>query len=182
MEYQFNITISDNDYIAFNLFHTKYSPQGKNALRRIRNLSFGLILIIIALKVSADGLTLETGIYAVLLSLFVLLFFFAYKMLMGKLTALLVKSMQNTGKPPYDKEITFQFREDVFIDTVPSKRTEAGYELIEHIYSFKDRYLFIYVTSMSAHILPISQLKEQLDLEAFTAFLSAKSVKIENVK
>ena len=83
------------------------------------------------------------------------------------------------GKLPFDPVSTLEFYEDKMVEITALQRTEQSYSIFERICVVKDRYIFLYKSSVSAYILPVLQIKEQLNQEDFIEFLSKKCTNIE---
>ena len=83
------------------------------------------------------------------------------------------------GKLPFDPVSTLEFYEDKMVEITASSRTEQGYAIFERVCIVKERYIFLYKSSISAYILPMEQVKEQLNQEDLMAFLSKKCTNVE---
>ena len=65
------------------------------------------------------------------------------------------------------------------VEITASSRTEQGYAIFERVCIVKERYILLYKSSVSAYILPMAQVKIQLNYEDFVEFLSQKCANIE---
>ena len=90
-----------------------------------------------------------------------------------------IKRLKKVGKLPFDPVSTLEFHEDKMVEVTALQRTEQSYSIFERICVVKDRYVLLYKSSVSAYILPVLQIKEQLNQEDFIEFLSKKCTNIE---
>ena len=86
----------------------------------------------------------------------------------------MIAELKKIGKSSFTPTSTLEFYEDYFVEISPSVRSEQKYAAIERIYVVKDRYIFMYFSSTGAYVLPIAQIKEQINQEEFMLFLSRK--------
>lgn len=179
MLFQLNINLSEEDYLAFNIFHSFESMHGKKAIRKSR-LFFALAMIILAVLVMlVTGVTTFSVIYAAMLLLFTSLYMVFFKKIFTRNINAQIKRLKKIGKLPYDPISTLEFHEDKMAEISASKRTEHGYNIFERICIVKDRYIFMYHNSVGAYILPVEQLNTQLNQKDFVDFLSAKCTNFE---
>ncbi len=83
------------------------------------------------------------------------------------------------GKLPFDPVSTLEFYEDKMVEITASSRTEQGYNIFERVCVVKDRYILLYKSSVGAYILPVAQIKAQLNQENLVDFLSKKCTNVE---
>ena len=72
-----------------------------------------------------------------------------------------------------------EFYEDKFVEITPGKHSEQSYDVFERICVFKDQYVFLFYSSITAYVLPISQIRAQISLVDFLSFMSGKCSTIE---
>ncbi|MBE6949319.1 MAG: hypothetical protein E7456_05675 [Ruminococcaceae bacterium] len=85
-----------------------------------------------------------------------------------------IKKLKKTGKLPFDAVSRLEFHEDKIIEITDSKRIEQGYEVLERICIVGDRFVYLYYSSIGAFILPVPQIKNQIDQDDFLNFLFQK--------
>lgn len=174
MSYQLNITLNEDDYLDFNKFHSFESAPGKKSTRKTR-IFFALTMVIMAvLYMLVVGLTAFSVIYAALLLLFTLLYMVFFKKLLIRNIKTQIKRLKKIGKLPFDPVSTLEFYEDKMVEVTALQRTEQSYSIFERIYIVKDRFILLYKNSVSAYILPMAQVKMQLNHEELVNFLSNK--------
>lgn len=179
MLFQLNINLSEDDYLSFNSFHSFESAHGKKLIRKTR-ISFILAMAFLAaLVVLILGWTTFSVTYAALLLLFTLLYMAFYKKVLTRNIKTQIKRLKKVGKLPFDPVSTLEFHEDKMVEITALQRTEQSYSIFERICVVKNRYILLYKSSVSAYILPILQIKEQLNQDDFIEFLSRKCTNVE---
>ena len=180
MLFKLNIHLTENDYKAFNHFHSLESAQGKKAIRNGR-IFFSVIMACLALLVFLpEGVTAFSLTYATLLLLGTVIYVAVFKKMVIRNLNSQIKKLKKTGKLPYDPVSNFEFHQDHMVEIAESSRTEQGYSCIERVCVLHDRYLLLYKNSVGAYILPMEQVKAQVDPDAFLAFLAQKCTNIQH--
>lgn len=179
MPFQINVTLSESDYLFFNIFHSLESTQGKKQSRngRITFLCFSILLI--ALVVIILGWTPFSVTYLILLGLFVAVYLLLFKKIVKHNLSSQIKKLKKAGKLPFDAIAQLTFHEDRIEERTDATHTEQNYSVLERVCIIKNRYIYLYTSSVQAYILPIPQLCVQCDQDAFIRFLSAKCNTIE---
>ena len=176
---QLNINLSEDDYFAFNKFCIIESADGKRAIRKDRIFFILGMAVLAAVIIFMLGLTTYAMTYVAGLLLWTLIcMLLTKKMLVWNLKARL-KRAKKRGKLPFDPVSTLEFYEDKMVDIAASSRTERSYAVLERICILKERYIILYDTSISGNIIPIPQVKRQVNYEDFVEFLSQKCANIE---
>ena len=179
MLFQLNINLSEDDYLDFNKFHSFESMHGKKLINKTRIFFVLAMIILAALFILVKGLTIFTITYAVLLLLFTLLYMVFFKKILTRNVKTQIKRLKKVGTLPFDPVSTLEFHEDKMVEITALQRTEQSYSIFERICVVKDRYVLLYKSSVGAYILPVSQIKEQLNQEDFIAFLAKKCTNVE---
>ena len=179
MLFNLNININENNYLSFNNFHSFESVHGKKLIRKTRFFFILTMVILAALVVLILGWTTFSVVYVALLLLFTLLYMLFFKKLLTLNIKAQIKRLKKMGKLPFDPVSTLEFYEDKMVEITALQRTEQSYSIFERMCVVKDRYILLYKSSVSAYILPVSQIKEQLNQEDFLAFLSKKCTNVE---
>lgn len=179
MLFKLDIDLSEDDYWSFNNFHSFESVYGKKTVRKTR-LFFTLAMILLAvLFMLVMGLSTFSVIYTALLLLFTLLYMVFFKKILTRNMKAQIKRLKKTGKLPFDPVSTLEFYEDKMVEITSSSRTEQSYNIFERVCVVKDRYILLYKNSVGAYILPVVQVKAQLNQEKFVDFLSNKCTNVE---
>ena len=179
MLFNLNINLSEDEYLSFNNFHSFESVHGKKLIRKTRILFILAMEFLAALVVLMLGWTTFSVTYAALLLLFTLLYMVFFKKILTRNVKTQIKRLKKVGKLPFDPVSTLEFHEDKMVEITALQRTEQSYSIFERICVVKDRYILLYKSSVSAYILPVLQVKEQLNQEDFIEFLSKKCTNVE---
>ena len=179
MLFQLNINLNEDDYLYFNKFHSFESAHGKKLIRKTRIFFILTLIFLAALVVFVLGQTAFSITYASLLLLFALLYMVFFKKVMTRIIKKQIKHLKKTGKLPFDPVSTLEFHEDKMVEITALQHTEQSYSIFERICVVKDRYILLYKSSVTAYILPVLQIKAQVNPEEFMAFLSRKCTNIE---
>lgn len=174
MLFQFNLAVTEDDYLAFNIFHAFESPHGKKMIRKAR-ICFVTIMACLALLLvmALDGVIFSL-IYAAFLGLFTVIYMLLFKKVVTRNTKAQMKRLKKTGKLPFSPEVTLEFHEDKLVEITPSARMEQSYAVLERICVVQNHFILLYTSSSNAHILPLAQVRTQADSEEFVKFLSKK--------
>ena len=179
MQYQLDIHMTDEDYLQFNLFQSLELPHGKKAIRRARLILLGVVAAVLALYVWIAGWTPFSIVYVLTVSLITTIYLADYKKRVARSIRNQIKRLRKTGKLPFDEVSRVEFYEDRIVETAASSRGEKGYDTLERICVLENRYIFLFTSSVSAYILPIPQVKAQIDMQEFLNFLSGKCNTVE---
>ena len=180
MLFQLNITLTEEDYLAFNDFHSFGSAQGKKLIRRSRVIFISLMALLMVLVILFIGTTAFALSYAAFLGLFTAVYMILYRKILKRNIRVQIKRLKKQGKLPFDPVSTLEFYDDKIMEITPSKRTEQNYSIFERICIVQGKYILLYYSSVGAYILPIPQIQMQIDQDAFLRFLSGKCDTIEN--
>lgn len=179
MIFRLDVTLSDDDYFAFNNFHSFESVQGKKLIKKSRIFFILAMLFLATLFVLMIGFTTFSLIYTLLLFLFTTFYMALFKKILARNIKVQIKRLKKTGKLPFEPVSSLEFYEDKIVEITEAKRTEQAYTVLEKICVAKERYVFLYTSSVGAYILPMAQLDKQLDQEAFLDFLMQKCSVVE---
>ena len=179
MLFQLNINLSEDDYLDFNKFHSFETMHGKKLINKTRIFFVLAMKILAALFLLVMGLTTFSITYAALLLLFTLLYMVFFKKILTQNVKTQIKRLKKVGKLPFDPVSTLEFHEDKMVEMTALQRTEQSYSIFERICVVKDRYILLYKSSVGAYILPVVQVKAQLNQEEFVDFLSSKCTNVE---
>lgn len=174
MQFQLNITLTEADYLAFNNFHALESTPGKKQIRKTRIFFITFIAILMAFVVLVLGLTAFSAVYVVILGLFTVLYMLLFKNILKQNIKAQIKRLKKTGKLPFDSVSKLEFYDNMLVESTANKRIEQSYDVLERICVVGDQFIYLYNSSVNAYILPIAQLRAQLNQEDFLNYLSQK--------
>lgn len=179
MRFQLNLTLTEEDYLDFNYFHSLESVTAKKQLRKNRILLLCIVAALAVLVVLTEGWTVYSIAYIIFIGLFTVFYALLFKKITKRIMKKQVKNLKKTGKLPFDAEFSLEFYEDKFSDITDGTRLEQSYSTLERICVVGDRFICLYTNSIGGHILPIPQLREQLNQGDFLTFLSQKCSTVE---
>ena len=179
MPFKMNITLTQDDYLAFNYCHTTASSFGKKRLRRTRIGILAVGVILSAVTVLLRGWSVDAAISVTAYMLFSVLCAMFFKRGVKRSMQIEIKAMEKRGRLPMPPTSCIEFFEDKLVETTESTRVEQGYQEMERICIYRDRYIFLYNSGSSAYILPIEQIKQQVYYDDFMDFLFQKCDTVE---
>ena len=179
MKFSLNITLTEEDYLAFNLFHNLQLKQTQKTNNKIRNIFIFAMITLIAITLLTSGWDTFSSTYIPLLLLITIAFALFFKHFILHTVKLQVKTLKKTGKPPYDPNSTLEFYEDKIVEITPNKRIEQSYAVLERVCLLPGRYIFLYTSSVGAYILPVYQVNAQIGKDEFWSFITEKCKNIE---
>ena len=161
-----NITLTEEDYILYNIFHFFHSPLNKKRYWTNRLLPFLLYTLIIIfmflLDIKWDLLLIE----AMLLYLYALIRFVLYPRMVKKNIRKNILKTKKEGRLPYSPEYSIDYGEDTFIMTTPTRTIHYAYSDILEICK-EDDAVYLLVGAVEAVILPNRCLDQKDELLRF---------------
>lgn len=182
MLFSFKVFLTDQDYYEFNKFTNSKSSFGKKLFLFMRIFFVVCVFFPPVATFVTDGITKETVISAIpsFLLLFLLeLLLIPFVNLMLKLNISLLKK---SGKMPYSKSSVIEFFEDSFTETTDTNKTEHIYSAIEKICVIGEKYVFIYISSVSGYIIPFHAFDSYRQRGEFLEFIRLKCPQIKHYK
>ena len=179
MQYQINVTLTEDDYIAFNHFHALESVPGKKQVQKSRVFLAVFFAALAAIIILILGWTTFSITYITLLGIFGFVYILFFKKIVRRNITKQVQRLKKQGKLPFDAYTTMEFYDDKLVEITEKARTERSYDTLERICVVKDQYIFLYTSSIGAHLLPIGQLNAQTDLNEFLNFICQKCSIVE---
>ena len=176
--YNFNFSLTYNDYLKFNIHHHNSMGWVKWLDRALR-LSLPVVLFFMFLNMLPmliDGL--EVVVIAVLFLIIAAVWFFVFPLISRAITSLMmrvtIKSMQKGGKMPYDSEMRLRFGDDDILEVTEAAESRVKYTSIEKI-RMGDTAIYIYISAMQAYIMPFSVFDSREHMGEFIAFVREKT-------
>ena len=174
MHFRLNNILSEDDYVAFNLFHSMDRPEGKRNVVKSRILFLSLFLVAVVVLLFLLRPTLFSVVYCILLGIWICYRIFCLRWIVSKNIKRHLKRIKKIGKAPFSPNATLEFYDDHLVETTEATRLECKYSAIERVYVVGDQYIFLYNSAHAAFILCISQVKAQVNYTDFLQFLSEK--------
>ncbi len=174
MKFRFNIFLSDDDYLEYNIFHLLRSPYGKKSLKTLRGslvLLVGAFILLAFVKAGFSLATFVVTIPLIILLILVQVFFSKYMTFSMKGQ---VKLLKKSGKMAYSPFAVMEFYDDFFVETTEDNKTEQKYSSIERISVVDNKTVYIHINNIMAYILPIASLDSMEQLQEFLEFMKTK--------
>lgn len=178
MDFKFVFSLSEQDYLDFNMFHTFESKTGKKQYTRLRLMTSGLFLAAGILYLLLYGFNSDGFVYLGAFSLLAVVFYFIYKPLLRASVKRQIKFYKKQGKLPYSPKATMTFGEACFTEVTETNKSEYVYSLICDAYIVNDRKIYLYISQVQAFILPVSAFESKTQLDAFLTFIGEKAVPV----
>ena len=179
MQYQLDITLTEEDYLLFNVFHSTETPFGKKECKKGRIILICYIVVFAILLLYVARLSTFSTVIMALLELYLILNLLLIKKVIKRNIKKHIRKVAKTGKLPYSPSSRLEFYEDKLREESEGKCSEESYSTIERIYVVKDQLILIYVDAIRAYILPRQQIAKQVNLEEFISFISKQCSNIE---
>lgn len=179
MNYRFNVTITDQDYLDYNTFWMLRSPYGKKQMKifRIVITVFWVIASLVTLFMDGLSIVFVFGLIPLVIVFFLIqiLFpiFFSWALRWQ------IKSLKKSGKMGYSPESTIEFYEDRLVETAPDNKTELKYSAVERISVVDHKMIYIHVNNIMSYILPISCFESVEQYDSFLEFIRTKCANID---
>lgn len=175
MKFRFNVNLSEQDYLDFNLFLNLKSHYGKGQMKTIRILLAIMCVFMIGVFVV---LAEFSGIGMVLFLVFgIVVLIFSQMFLEKSFARTLTKQMRNLkkrGKMAYSPESVLEFYEDVLVETTPENRNEQKYSSIDRISIVDNKVIYIHISNLAAYLLPVSCFESKEQFDDFLSFIKTK--------
>lgn len=148
MLFQLRITLTEEDYLAFNNFHSFESAPGKKLIRKSRIFFIATMVFLMAFVLLVLKWTTLSIIYTAVIGLFTILYMLLFRKILNRNIKAQIKRLKKTGKLPFEPVSTLEFYQDKMVEITASKRTEQGYTIFERICVVKDRYILLYHSTL----------------------------------
>ena len=171
---KFNINLSDNDYLDYNVFWMLKSPYGKKQITssRIMITVFFAIIALIALFVGGFSTESLIGIIPIAVVFLIIQLTFGYFLVQSIKSN--IKSLKKNGKMAYSPVAQIEFNEDGFVETTPDNKTEQKYSAVERVSVINGDTVYIHVNNVMAYILPPTCFESREQLDEFITFIKTK--------
>lgn len=174
MEFRFDVSLTEKDYLDFNRFHALKSPYGKKGIKAFRISITGLLLLIAATIMFVSEFSAFSLIYAaIMVVVTAILQFFIPRFFFSSIKNS-IKRMQKAGTLRYSPSYSLEFSDESFTETTPERRTEQKYSTVERVCVDGEKAMYIYMSSNMAYVLPISCFASAEERANFMKFLEGK--------
>ncbi len=173
--YKFEYSLTDSDYIKFNIFHTFNSKSGKKNMLTLRLIVpvilFFILFIPLINKENRDIIFFSSTIFIYLVSSIIC--FFLAKHFQIYFIKKMVKRIKKDGKLPYGKNNLIKFDQNFIYEVNDKIETKTKYTVLENI-MVDDNAIYIYFSAIQAYIIPFRVFENDEQKEAFLEFINDK--------
>lgn len=174
MSFCFNVNLSQNDYLDFNIFVLFRTPAGRKQIMSMRALIFLMFGAVgIAYFFMSDSL-LQTSIFEVLILIALAVFQLNLHRFFTFTVKKQIKALKKCGKAPFSENSVLEFFDDFFTEETNDSKSEIKFQGIECVNVVKSTAVYIHINQVQAVIIPMRIFSSQAELEAFVSFLNEK--------
>ena len=153
------ITLNEEDYVRFRIFHLYHSTLGKRQLHSARTIAFKLSAIILLLLLIMDVQLDRIVIYAIMWGIISVAFYFYAPKRLEKNIRKQVGITKEDGKLPFSGDTEIEFLESMIVQRNEHGESHVNYSDIERVY-IEQEYLYIYSNAVQAAVIPYRCLGE----------------------
>lgn len=179
MKFRFNVNLSDQDYLDYNVFWAIKSPYGKKQILTLRVIIAALFAVIILLSLYGGSFSVGSflGVIAYVIA-FILVQVFLTRFF-GWILKREIKKLKKNGKMGYSPLSVIEFFDNSFIETAEFNKTEQSYTAIERISIVDNKMIFIHINNVMSYILPLSCFESEEQYRSFLDFIKTKCANID---
>ena len=150
--FEFDYTVSEQDYIEFNRYHMQKSPAGKRSRSVVLLMMLAAFLIVLVVNLSSDGFEGSIPVLIIfgLAGLFMLLQMGPMMRWNAKMS---IKFMKKSGRLPYDNQVNLRVENDFIIEKTPMTEIKTMYPKLERI-AVGPFGVYLYTSAISAILIP----------------------------
>lgn len=157
--------LTRQDYVDFNIYHVMNSKSMKNRLLFVWFVSPVLFLIFPLLfrRVSPNGFWVGLVVFAVTAALWIILFPRKYKKSLAKSVNKMLDEGKNNG---FLGMRSLTFSDEGITQVSEAGETKNNWNVVERL-AITDNYIFIYIASVMAYVVPDRVFSDATEREAF---------------
>ena len=179
MNYAFDIFLTEEDYIDFNVFHMSCSAYGKKHQRMMRGLVAVIFAVAALVNFWAEGISPVSVAYAVLLGALGLLVTVFSGKTSGFTMKMVINNMKKSGKLAFSPESRMEFSDAGIVEITPEGRLEKRWESMERLCIREGKVWYLYMNNTAAFILPVEQISAQTDPAEFRRYLESRFAQVD---
>lgn len=171
--FEFNVELNDEDYIQFNQYHMINSPMGKRNLMIYRAIIPIVCFFVISIfwMAGVDGLLIFFEF--VPLTILSLLWVIGSKRIIIRSVKRNINRLKKEGRLPYEKQYVVKFQEEIIHEITSEEESKIKYSKVEKVIA-TENYVYVYLSSVHAIILPLKVFKDRIKMEEFLGFINNK--------
>ena len=174
MNFQFQIHVSEDDYLEYNKFWVLRSPYGRKSFVGMRIMLVIAVLAVGYILVSSEDFRPD----AMWMTIPLLIFLIVMQVLLAPFYIFILRNhinnLKKRGKMPYTPESVMESHEDFFLEMSPEAKTEQQYSAVERISLVDGKMIYLHINNLIAYILPVSAFQSEKEREAFIEFIQSK--------
>ena len=179
MHFKFNVNLSEQDYLDYNIFWLLKSPYGKKQLNQSRVILLVVFGIAFLYLLWDGGFSSDTWVTGITCLIYLAIAQLCMKPLLVLMTKINIKALRKNGKMGYSPSSEIEFHESSFVETTPTKKTEQSYEAVERISIISDKMIYIHVNNIMAYIIPLTSFDSKEQYDDFLTFIQTKCSNID---
>ena len=179
MNYVFDIFLTEEDYIDFNIFHMSRSAYGKKHQRLLRGMIAVIFVAAAIVNFLAEGISPVTVAYAVLLGGLGLMMTVFNGKFSGFTMKMVINNMKKSGKLAFSPESRMEFSDAGIVEITPEGRLEKRWESMERLCIREGKVWYLYMNNTAAFILPVEQIAAQTDPAEFRRYLESRFAQVD---
>ena len=179
MKFQFNVRLTERDYLNYNVFWNFRSPYGYKPQRAGRIAVCFLALVACLFTLWQGNFTMDAVYKLSPVGVVFLLALLLVKPIAVRSLKSNIKGLKQKGKLPYSPCATIEFGEHHFTEITPDRKTEWIYSTIERISIINAKFVYIHLNTLSACILPLAYFESQKQYQEFISFMQTKCENID---
>ena len=159
---KFDIHLTEEDYIAFNIFHRFHSPRSRKYLLFFRLLWFVVSILFLLVLLITGAKPSQIWPEAVILLGLSAFFYFRYPGSVKQGIRRQIEKIKAEGKLPYNAEETIEFTDDQIVGVTDHSENRWQYSDIVKICA-DEEHIFLYTGAVQTIVLPLRCLGEEKD-------------------
>ena len=179
MNYKFDITVTEDEYLQYNTFVNVKSYYGKRKRVGLTAILMIVFLGFSALTLVSKGFSREATMTVCAMAVIVAAFFALFPMFVKSAAKGAIRNGKKIGKPWYTQSAVMEFYDDYFKELTDEIKTEAKYSRIERVSINKDKAVYIHMNMVMGFIIPMSAFESREQYDSFIAFLETKKITID---
>jgi len=160
-----NYELTEQDYLDFNIYHSKHSPTIKKSILLQRALGPVVFLIAPFLAIRITNIPLWYWLAIFFISS-IIWFVFYPKYFNWELSRRVSKLLNEGKNLDMVGSRSINLTQDGLIESTPHSESKVGWDMVEMINETED-YIYIYISAVSAYIVPIRVFKDAKEKETF---------------
>ena len=177
--FRFNVNLTEQDYIDYNVFHLLKSPYG---MKQVIPLRIGIALIMLVgvfITMALGSFTLGSFIQSIPLIVLLFVFEIGFNKFIKWCIKDNIKRLKKAGKMAYTPKSVTEFFDDRFTETTDDNKTEHKYSAVERVSVIKGKIVYIHVNNIMSYLLPVSAFESEKQLDEFIKFIKTKNSNVD---